>query len=173
MPDPGRTAPNLPPGAGSLARLHLLAGDLLIRGRAAFRPALMLGVRLLAFDGEGRVLLVRHSYLPGRHLPGGAVEPGETAREAAVREAREEGGLVLDAPPALVNLYRLPTTGRLDHIALFRADGVRQAPEGRPARLEILEAAFFPPDALPPDATAATRARVAEATGAAPLSDLW
>jgi 8-oxo-dGTP pyrophosphatase MutT (NUDIX family) len=172
MPDPERTAPNLPAAAGRLGRLHLRAGDLLIRGRALFRPKLMLGVRLLAFDDEGRVFLVRHSYLPGWHLPGGAVEPGETARAAAVREAQEEGGLLLDAPPALVNLYLLPTTGRLDHIALFLARGARAGAD-RPARFEIREAAFFARDALPAATTPATRARIAEALGEAPIGDRW
>jgi 8-oxo-dGTP diphosphatase len=47
-------------------------------------------------DGEGRLLLVRRGREPGRgrwSLPGGRVEPGETAAQAAVREVREETGL--------------------------------------------------------------------------------
>jgi ADP-ribose pyrophosphatase YjhB (NUDIX family) len=51
-------------------------------------------VSVLAFDGAGRVLLVRHA--EGVWVaPGGAIEPGETPADAAVREAFEETGLEL------------------------------------------------------------------------------
>ena len=47
-------------------------------------------------DPEGRILVVRRSKEPGRgllDLPGGFVEPGETAEDAIRREAREELGI--------------------------------------------------------------------------------
>lgn len=50
--------------------------------------------RAVVVDQDGRVLLVRHS-AEGREfhvLPGGRVEPGETAAEAAAREVLEETG---------------------------------------------------------------------------------
>ncbi|WP_205328557.1 NUDIX domain-containing protein [Glycomyces sp. YM15] len=51
--------------------------------------------RAVAVDPGGRVLLVRHR-ADGREfhvLPGGRVEPGETAAEAAEREVLEETGI--------------------------------------------------------------------------------
>jgi len=52
------------------------------------------GAHLLATDAEGRVLVVRMTYLgPGWMLPGGRVERGETPQAAAERETREETGL--------------------------------------------------------------------------------
>ena len=52
------------------------------------------GAHVLATDDEGRILVVRTTYLgPGWMLPGGRVERSETPHAAAVRETREETGL--------------------------------------------------------------------------------
>jgi 8-oxo-dGTP pyrophosphatase MutT (NUDIX family) len=164
--------PDRPRQPAGLAALHQRFGDVAIRIANLFRPHLSLGVRLVALDGEGGVFLVRHSYLPGLHLPGGAVDPGETCREAAVREAVEEGGLELAGPPELFHLYWNPIGGRRDHVALFVARGARQSAPRRPS-LEILSARFHPVEALPADATAGTLRRLGEVIGGAPVSDRW
>lgn len=157
---------------GLIAALHQRAGETLIRVKHAFGPRLTLGVRLLALDGEGRVFLVRHSYLPGLHLPGGAVDPGESCRAAAVREAAEEGGLVLAEAPALFEVYRNPVAGRHDHVVLYVARGVRQE-WPRPPSLEIVASGFHRADPPPADATRATRDRLAEVLGGVPPSERW
>src|SRR3954454_14292308 len=49
-------------------------------------------------DDEGRLLLIRRAHEPGLgqwSLPGGRIEPGESAAEAAAREVLEETGLVV------------------------------------------------------------------------------
>jgi 8-oxo-dGTP pyrophosphatase MutT (NUDIX family) len=170
---PEDASSDLPPRRSALGRLHLLAGQTASMALDLFRPRLSLGVRLLALDGSGRVLLVRHSYVPGWHLPGGGVEPGETARSAAMREAREEGGLDLADPPELFHIYANRILGRHDHVLLFVARGV--APAARPpmSRLEIREARFFAPDAPPDATTAATRSRIAEVLSGRLPADLW
>jgi 8-oxo-dGTP diphosphatase len=48
---------------------------------------------VLFFDDHGRVLLVVPTYKDYRDIPGGYVEDGETPKEAAVREVREELGI--------------------------------------------------------------------------------
>jgi ADP-ribose pyrophosphatase YjhB (NUDIX family) len=164
---------DLPSGAGVLASLQLRAGRLAVTLRNLVRPSLSLGVRLVALDDSGtRVFLVRHSYLPGFYLPGGGVDVGETCVEAAIREAREEGGIDLPGTPELFHVYFNPALGKRDHVVLFVARGARQA-RGRTARLEIVGDGFFPVDDLPADATPATRARLAEVLRGVPRSDIW
>jgi ADP-ribose pyrophosphatase YjhB (NUDIX family) len=131
-----------------------------------------LGVRAIALDAEGRVFLVRHTYTPGFYLPGGGVESGETALAALTRELLEEGGLELTAPPRLIGFYFNPRHSRRDHVALYVAQNVRQR-EIRAPDWEIAESGFFALDALPADATASTRARLAEYFDAAPPDPIW
>lgn len=53
-------------------------------------------VGAVVFDGDGRLLLVKRANPPAQglwSLPGGRREPGESAREGAVREVFEETGL--------------------------------------------------------------------------------
>jgi 8-oxo-dGTP pyrophosphatase MutT (NUDIX family) len=158
--------------AGLWEGLHLRAGNALIRVKHLFGPRLTLGVRLMALDAAGRVFLVRHSYLPGLHLPGGAVDPGESCLQAAEREAAEEGGLTLGAPPELFHVYMNPTGGRHDHVVLFVARDARQERPWAPS-LEILSAGFHGVDPVPEAATRATRERIGEVLAGRPASDLW
>lgn len=56
----------------------------------------VVGAGAVVRDGDGRLLVVQRGRAPARgrwSLPGGRVEAGETAADAAVREVREETGL--------------------------------------------------------------------------------
>lgn len=136
------------------------------------RHGLTLGVRVIAYDGEGRLLLVRHTYVPGWHFPGGGVDVGETAEAAARRELREEANVDAVGPLALAGLFFNPRIGRRDHVVLFRAGEIAAGPLPGPTS-EIAQVAFFDTASLPDDLSDATRRRLEEARGDRPGSDLW
>ena len=136
----------------------------LIHGSARFVRPLTMGVRaVVERDGPDgpEVFLVRHSYVAGWHLPGGAVEVGETAGDALVREVREECAIAVEGRPELFGLYFNRGASRRDHVAVYRVRDFRVLSR-RAADWEIVEAGFVPRARLPDGATAATRARLAE-----------
>jgi len=137
-----------------------------------FARGLTLGVRAVVLNGEGQVFLVRHSYVAGWHLPGGGVEPGETIAEALARELREEGNIELVGRPELHGMFFNRRISRRDHVALFVVRNFRQDQAPAP-NFEIVAHGFFPPKALPAEASGATRARIAEVLDGAPASPWW
>jgi 8-oxo-dGTP pyrophosphatase MutT (NUDIX family) len=127
----------------------------------ALKRRLTVGARAVLLDGN-KVLLVRLTYLPGWHFPGGGVEPGESAEEAAKRETLEETGYAVWGRPRLHGLFlhRIAGTAR-DHVAVYVWRDF--APAHDFARnLEIAEIGWFASDALPPDVDPGTAQRVDE-----------
>ncbi|WP_411032952.1 NUDIX domain-containing protein [Shinella sp. BYT-45] len=157
-----------PPTRSPLVRL----ATRMLHGYFALSRGMTMGVRGACFDDAGRIFLVRHSYVPGWHLPGGGIERGETALEALAKEMREEGNLAIGAPPRLLHVYFNRRTSRRDHVLFYRCDGVRQTAP-RVKDREIVEAGFFALDALPAATTAATLRRLEELAGRSPFADVW
>ena len=135
------------------------------------KRGMTLGVRAACFDREGRIFLVRHTYVPGWYLPGGGVERHETVLQALEKELREEGNLVMTAKPSLFHVYYNRRVSKRDHVLLYRVEVEQTAP--RKADREIAESGFFDLEALPADTTTATLNRVRELKGDMPPSDLW
>lgn len=140
-------------------------------GHLAMRP-MTLGVRAAVFDDEGQVLLVRHTYLRGWYLPGGGVEPGETAEAALRRELREEGNIEMEGAGQLVGVYFNRGASRRDHVLLFRCPSWRSLGP-KLADREIAEAGFFSLTALPEGTTPATHRRIAEMRSGGPTDPYW
>jgi 8-oxo-dGTP pyrophosphatase MutT (NUDIX family) len=131
-----------------------------------------LGVRAFVIDPDGRIFLVKHSYVSGWHLPGGGVEPGETLIDALIRELREEGNLEPTAPPRLHGMFFNDRLSPRDHVAVFVLRDFRQVGEPVPD-YEIVAHGWFALEELPNDTTAPTRARIAEILGGAPVTERW
>jgi 8-oxo-dGTP pyrophosphatase MutT (NUDIX family) len=143
-----------------------------LHGYWRFARGMTLGVRALVLDPQGRVFLVKHSYVSGWHLPGGGVEPGETINDALARELLEEAGITALEAPALHAMYFNSRISRRDHVALFVIRAFRQ--EGGPRHVgEIVDYGFFALDALPEDTTRGTRARLSEVLNGAVVSERW
>jgi ADP-ribose pyrophosphatase YjhB (NUDIX family) len=137
-----------------------------------FARGMTLGVRAVVIDPQGRVFLVKHSYVAGWHLPGGGVEPGETVHEALERELAEEGGISALEPPVMHGVFFNGRVSRRDHVVVFVLRAFRQ--EGGPKHVhEIVDYGFFALDALPPETTRGTRARLAEVFNGATVSPRW
>lgn len=104
------------------------------------------GVKCLLSVGDD-VLLVRHSYGPGKwDLPGGFCKRGEPFEQAARREVAEElgvsGGRFVDLGELIRDFH-----GRHETLHGFRVELDRKAVAAR--SFEIREAAWFPRSLLP------------------------
>ena len=117
-------------------------------------------VVVAAFDGQGRVLLVRHSYGPPVwSLPGGGIDRGEDPARAAEREIREELGCGL-ADLTTIDAGEERIAGSRDMLHIF---GARVVGEPRPDMREIVAVGLFDPEDLPEPCGRRSRERIAQA----------
>jgi 8-oxo-dGTP pyrophosphatase MutT (NUDIX family) len=151
--------------APHIARLRAFVGHELL---------VLPSVAVLPVDEAGRVLLAwQAGHRTGWSTVGGAVDPGESPAEAAVREAREEIGVeirlgrlldVLGGPDyevtypngdrvayvtaayeaAIVEGVPAPADGELSDVAWFSRDELRTAPLSRLARALLTSTGYLP-----------------------------
>lgn len=133
------------------------------------RRPVTFGVRAIPVTPEGRIVLIRHTYVRGWHLPGGGRSRHESPEAACLRELREEIGMTTHASVRFLGDLRGRPTFKRDSVALFVVEDVRFAPRWS---LEIEAVEAFAPDQLPEGTTPATHRRIAEwLAGQAPPAD--
>ena len=124
--------------------------DYVLELRRQVAPGVLLqvpSVSVAVRDEKGRVLVARHSEVGAWVLPGGAIEPGETPADAAVRETWEEAGLrvrltrlvgVFGGPEFVVRYRNGDRTSYV--MTVFEAHA--EPGEARPDGVELLELRF-------------------------------
>jgi len=131
-----------------------------------------LGARIVLIDREERVYLIRHTYVPGWHFPGGGVEPGESSEAGAARELSEESAYRLIGRPELFGLYHNIHVTNRDYVALYVSRRFEEARKFS-ANLEIAEFGWFSRMALPEGTAGSTRERVAEIFEGVERAEHW
>jgi 8-oxo-dGTP pyrophosphatase MutT (NUDIX family) len=120
-----------------------------LRERVGHDLVLLPSVVVLAWDEEGRLLLVREAQTGLWQTIGGAIEPDESPHDAAIREAAEEAGVVvqLDGIRGVTGgpeyLLSYPNGDLVSYVSIvFDARVANGTP--RPDGEETLDVAWFP-----------------------------
>jgi 8-oxo-dGTP pyrophosphatase MutT (NUDIX family) len=113
-----------------------------------FRPIRM-GVRVMMIQ-DGKVWLVRQTYIRGWFMPGGGLKRGETLEAAARREAREETGAEL-GEITLMGAYTNFGDWKTDHNIVFICTEfqVDKKPDAEIAELQAFALSELPDDLWP------------------------
>jgi 8-oxo-dGTP pyrophosphatase MutT (NUDIX family) len=120
------------------------------------------GVQAIPLTPGGRVILVKHRYARGWHLPGGGQKKKEDARTAVLRELCEEIGLEAHGEVRQLGSFTYRPDFRRAIITAFVVKDISYRPGWS---LEIEEVGEFDPFSLPSDTTAVARQRLAELRG--------
>ena len=114
-----------------------------------FVRGMTLGVRILLQNPNGKILLVKHTYLQNWYLPGGGVDRGEDIYTAAIRELYEETGVSDCSDFAITAIVYNTTVSRKDHVVVLSGVTRQEVVDFR--SFEVASAEFFELDSLPHD----------------------
>lgn len=134
--------------------------------------AMTLGVRAAILTPEGKFVLVRHTYTPGWHFPGGGIERNEVAVEALKREVAQEVGIALTDAPVIFGVYHNRAVSRRDHVLLFTCRLAGALP-AKPHSAEIAQIGVFGLDDLPAEINPGTAQRMREILLGEPPRTEW
>jgi len=138
-----------------LLRIIVTAAHKLLQVSWFVRRPSTLGAHALPLTPEGRIVLVKLRYAKGWRAPGGGRNAGEDPREAALRELREEIGLVSHGDVRFAGENAEEVNFKRDTSTLHIVEDVQY----RPPRwsLEIEQVREFDIDDIPADTHVTTR----------------
>jgi 8-oxo-dGTP pyrophosphatase MutT (NUDIX family) len=135
--------------ADSLLRILATGAYQLLKAGWLVRRPRTYGAHAFALTHGRKLILVKLRYARGWRLPGGGREAGEDAAAAALRELREEIGMVSHGKVSVAAELEQRPDGRRDFVSLIVVEEVRYSPPRWSWEVErIIEA---PLDALPDD----------------------
>ena len=106
---------------------------------------------VLILGPDGQALFIRRARDPGKDklaLPGGFIDRGETAENAALREVREEAGVRLDGVEFLVSFPNLYTYRAVEYPVVDLFFTARVASRKASALDDVTEIVWAPPNSL-------------------------
>jgi 8-oxo-dGTP pyrophosphatase MutT (NUDIX family) len=133
---------------------------------------LTLGVRAIVRSDDGKFLLVRHTYTPGWHFPGGGVERGESSVSAVGKELLQETGLKLRGLPVLHGVFHNHGVSQRDHVLAYVCN-VTGSVASIPPSPEIAEIGYFDLENLPDGTDPGTIRRMEEVVDCIPPRAEW
>jgi len=125
----------------------------------------LMGAAAVILNQNGEVLLVKHTY--GKcnwEIPGGRAEDSESPVDTAIREVREETGLIV-AAQHMTGYYYDSSAGGLHFV--FRCELQVGADAALPDGEEVSECGYWRPEALPRPISDFTVLRIQDALAGA------
>ena len=136
------------------------------------RRGLTLGVRAIVRSNDDKFLLVRHTYTPGWHFPGGGVEKGQMAEQALRDELRQETDLQIVGKPIMHGLFYNNNVSKRDHVLAYHCV-VSEGSKAKPMSIEIAEIGYFSFEHLPLDTDPGTVRRIKEVLTCSEIDETW
>jgi 8-oxo-dGTP pyrophosphatase MutT (NUDIX family) len=132
-----------------LLRIPLTAADKLLQAGWFIRRPRTYGAHAIALTPERKIIFVKLRYAPGWRVPGGGRRRDETAESAAIRELREEIGMISHGRIRLACELEERVSFKRDLAALLIVEDVLYFP--RRCSWEVQEVREFPLQRLPAD----------------------
>ena len=148
-----------------------LANRLLLQPLGRITRGKTLGVRGVAIDEAGHLLVVKQTYTNGWIFPGGGIERGETALVSLAREMDEEAAVKVTGQPVMHGLFSNDQHYPGDHVAVYRVPQF-DVQDWKPS-LEISHRAFLPREEIERDCSPAMKRRLAELMDGVEISGIW
>lgn len=122
------------------------------------------GVRTMILK-DNKILLIKHRYGKFWIMPGGGINKGEKPEDAAIRETKEEVGIIVEKIDFRLGYYKNTTGGKNDNISCFVATQTHQIENFKRTFINFLEvenSGWFNIDDLPEGTSLPTRSRIKE-----------